>query len=113
MRLVVVGADGRMGRMLVRAVAQAEGCTLSAAIERAGGTPSEAFAPVLRNAVTTEFHHVEALKAADKALRAAALAIPFPNDAPTRLLRRGVVSCSSMSGCSLVLYPVSSVRSLE
>ena len=36
MRLVVVGADGRMGRMLVRAVAQAEGCTLSAAIERAG-----------------------------------------------------------------------------
>ncbi|MBE7196826.1 MAG: 4-hydroxy-tetrahydrodipicolinate reductase [Parafilimonas terrae] len=36
MRLVVVGADGRMGRMLVRAVAQAEGCTLSAAIEREG-----------------------------------------------------------------------------
>ncbi len=36
MRLVVVGADGRMGRMLVRAVAQAEGCTLAAAIEREG-----------------------------------------------------------------------------
>ncbi len=36
MRLVVVGADGRMGRMLIRAVAQAEGCTLSAAIERDG-----------------------------------------------------------------------------
>ncbi|GJE58508.1 4-hydroxy-tetrahydrodipicolinate reductase [Methylobacterium trifolii] len=36
MRLVVVGADGRMGRMLVRAVAQAEGCTLSGAIEREG-----------------------------------------------------------------------------
>ena len=36
MRLVVVGAGGRMGRMLVRAVAQAEGCTLSGAIERAG-----------------------------------------------------------------------------
>jgi len=36
MRLVVVGADGRMGRMLVRAVAEAEGCTLSAAIERSG-----------------------------------------------------------------------------
>lgn len=34
MRLVVVGADGRMGRMLVKAVAEAEGCTLSAAIER-------------------------------------------------------------------------------
>ena len=37
---------------------------VSAAIENAPGTPSEAFLPVLRNAVTTEFHHVEALKAA-------------------------------------------------
>ena len=37
---------------------------LTAAIERAPGTPSEAFAPVLRNGVTTEFLHVEALKAA-------------------------------------------------
>jgi hypothetical protein len=35
---------------------------LSAAIERAGGTPSAAFLPVLRNAVTTEFHHLEALQ---------------------------------------------------
>ena len=37
---------------------------LTAAIERAPGTPSDAFVPVLRNGVTTEFHHVEALKAA-------------------------------------------------
>ena len=35
---------------------------LTAAIERAEGTPSAAFLPVLRNAVTTEFHHVEALQ---------------------------------------------------
>lgn len=35
---------------------------VSAAIERAEGTPSAAFLPVLRNAVTQEFHHVEALK---------------------------------------------------
>jgi hypothetical protein len=35
---------------------------LTAAIERAEGTPSAAFLPVLRNAVTTEFHHLEALK---------------------------------------------------
>jgi hypothetical protein len=34
---------------------------LTAAIERAEGTPSAAFLPVLLNAVTTEFHHVEAL----------------------------------------------------
>lgn len=38
MRLVVVGADGRMGRMLIRAVSEAEGCTLVAAIERAGSS---------------------------------------------------------------------------
>ena len=37
---------------------------VTAAIERAAGTPSEAFLPVLRNAVTQEFHHVEALKEA-------------------------------------------------
>ena len=35
---------------------------VSAAIENAPGTPSEAFVPVLRNAVTTEYLHVEALK---------------------------------------------------
>lgn len=36
MRLVVVGASGRMGRALIRAVAETEGCALSGAIERAG-----------------------------------------------------------------------------
>ena len=36
MRLVVVGAGGRMGRMLIRAVAETEGCTLAGAIERKG-----------------------------------------------------------------------------
>jgi hypothetical protein len=37
---------------------------LTAAIQNASGTPSEAFLPVLRNGVATEYHHVEALKAA-------------------------------------------------
>lgn len=37
---------------------------VSAAVERAEGTPSAAFLPVLRNAVTQEYHHVEALKEA-------------------------------------------------
>jgi hypothetical protein len=41
------------------------GVTLvSAAIGNAPGTPSEAFLPVLRNGVTTEYHHVQALKQA-------------------------------------------------
>ena len=37
MRLVVMGAAGRMGRMLVKTVAETPGVGLSAAIERAGG----------------------------------------------------------------------------
>jgi hypothetical protein len=37
---------------------------VSAAIENAPGTPSEAFLPVLKNAVTQEHLHVEALKEA-------------------------------------------------
>lgn len=36
MRLVVVGAAGRMGRMLVKAIHETPGCVLSAAIERPG-----------------------------------------------------------------------------
>ncbi len=36
MRLVVVGAAGRMGRMLIKAVAEANGCALVGAIERKG-----------------------------------------------------------------------------
>jgi hypothetical protein len=36
---------------------------VGAAIERAPGTPSEAFLPVLRSAVTAEYHHVTALEA--------------------------------------------------
>jgi len=38
MRLVVVGAAGRMGRMLLKAVAEAEGCRLVGAIEREGSS---------------------------------------------------------------------------
>jgi Ferritin-like domain len=37
---------------------------VTAAIENAPGTPSEQFLPVLRNAVTQEYNHVEALKEA-------------------------------------------------
>jgi 4-hydroxy-tetrahydrodipicolinate reductase len=36
MRLVVVGAAGRMGRMLIKTVAETEGCRLVGAIEREG-----------------------------------------------------------------------------
>jgi 4-hydroxy-tetrahydrodipicolinate reductase len=36
MGLVVVGAAGRMGRMLVRAIAETEGCVLAGAVEKRG-----------------------------------------------------------------------------
>ncbi|WP_210497466.1 4-hydroxy-tetrahydrodipicolinate reductase [Microvirga antarctica] len=36
MRLVVVGAAGRMGRILIRAIAETDGCRLVGAIERGG-----------------------------------------------------------------------------
>jgi 4-hydroxy-tetrahydrodipicolinate reductase len=36
MRLIVLGAGGRMGRMLIRAVSEAEGAAVHAAIERPG-----------------------------------------------------------------------------
>ena len=47
MRLVVVGADGRMGRLLVRAVAEGEGCTLAGAVAREGSAAVGADAGVL------------------------------------------------------------------
>jgi 4-hydroxy-tetrahydrodipicolinate reductase len=39
MKLVVTGAAGRMGQALIRAIAQTEGVTLHAAIERKGAPP--------------------------------------------------------------------------
>jgi hypothetical protein len=58
------GADKNMQEVLDFLVTQEQLSVtfLSAAVERANGTPSAAFLPVLRNAVTTEFHHVEALE---------------------------------------------------
>lgn len=47
MRVVVVGAAGRMGRMLIRAIDQAEGCRLVAAIERPGSAALGSDAGVL------------------------------------------------------------------
>ena len=37
MRLIVVGAGGRMGRTLVKAIAETAGVTLAGAVEQAGG----------------------------------------------------------------------------
>lgn len=59
----VTGTDQGLQDVLDFLVTQEQLSTtfLTEAIERADGTPSAAFLPVLRNAVTTEYHHVEAL----------------------------------------------------
>jgi tetratricopeptide (TPR) repeat protein len=53
------------------------------------------------------------LKSAGKALWAASPTMNLPDDQPTRVIRRGVLSCAAASDCSLVFYPVGRVRSLE
>lgn len=60
----LAGTDRGLQEVLDFLVTQEQLSTtfLTAAIERADGTPSAAFLPVLRNAVTTEFHHVEAIR---------------------------------------------------
>ena len=47
MKLVVVGAAGRMGRTLIRVIAETPGAVLSGAIEREDGVTSEARTPRL------------------------------------------------------------------
>jgi hypothetical protein len=55
----------------------------------------------------------EELKSAVDALKRVTIDQPFPDDAPTRLVRRGVLGCYPASGCSLVLIPPSMVRSAD
>jgi len=49
MKLAVVGAGGRMGRTLIRAIAETEGVTLSGAIEREGAAEIGADSGILAN----------------------------------------------------------------
>ena len=50
MGLVVVGAGGRMGRMLVKTISETEGCTLAGAIEQPGSIASGEDAGLLAGA---------------------------------------------------------------
>jgi tetratricopeptide (TPR) repeat protein len=52
------------------------------------------------------------LKSADKNLRAISIKFPFPDDGPTRLVRRGILSCYPVTGCSFVVYNLSDVHSI-
>jgi Flp pilus assembly protein TadD len=46
----------------------------------------------------------ENLKSAGKVLSSTRFNLLFPDEGPTRLLRRGILSCNQYSGCSIVLF---------
>jgi hypothetical protein len=53
------------------------------------------------------------LKDAGKFLSAVKLDVPFPDNGPELLLRRGMLTCDPYIKCSLVLYQPQSVRSVN
>jgi tetratricopeptide (TPR) repeat protein len=55
----------------------------------------------------------DALKSAAKVIASIPFKVAFPDDGPTRLLRRAMLSCSSISGCNLVLFTLEAVRSVN
>jgi hypothetical protein len=53
------------------------------------------------------------LKSAADVVKKTKLNVVFPDHAQTRLLRRGMVVCSSITGCELVLLTPDSVKSVN
>jgi tetratricopeptide (TPR) repeat protein len=55
----------------------------------------------------------EKLKSATGVLSSAKFVLPFPDDISTRIVRRGMLSCFPVTGCSFVLYNPIDVRTLD
>ncbi len=55
----------------------------------------------------------EKLRVAAKALSSARFTVPFPDDGPTHLLRRGILGCYEYTGCSFVVLNPDDVRSVN
>jgi tetratricopeptide (TPR) repeat protein len=55
----------------------------------------------------------EELKSGENILRKMEFNVPFPDDGPSRLVRRGILSCYPVTGCSFVLYNVGDVHSVN
>ena len=55
----------------------------------------------------------EKLRSAAGALMSAKFDLPFPDDGPTRIVRRGLLMCFPTTGCSCVLVPPNSVDSVD
>lgn len=71
------------------------------------------FGPGARVEDTKFISGSESLKSASTILRSARFDLPFPDEGPTRLLRRGILACSQYSGCSIVLMNPSDVHSVN
>jgi tetratricopeptide (TPR) repeat protein/transglutaminase-like putative cysteine protease len=55
----------------------------------------------------------DSLKGIQKALESTSFNLKFPDDHPTRILRRGIVGCYQYTGCSFVLIPPNAVFSVQ
>jgi len=55
----------------------------------------------------------EKLKTAEKVLKSTNFKISVPDDGPEKLLRRGVLTCSALTGCQFVLYTPDLVKSVN
>jgi tetratricopeptide (TPR) repeat protein len=55
----------------------------------------------------------DSLKSIQKSLESTSFNLRFPDDRPTRILRRGIVGCYQYTGCSFVLIPPDAVFSVQ
>jgi tetratricopeptide (TPR) repeat protein len=55
----------------------------------------------------------EALKSAEAALKSASYKVEIPEDGDPRILRRGILFCSEISGCAFTMLNPSEVRSVN
>lgn len=55
----------------------------------------------------------EKLRQGESALRKIEFKVPFPDDGPSHLVRRGILSCYPVTGCNFVLYNVGDVHSVN
>lgn len=53
------------------------------------------------------------LKNSNRSLKSAALGMSLPDDGPTTMVRRGVLSCYKYAGCSIIFYDPSDVNSVD
>jgi len=55
----------------------------------------------------------DSLKSVQKTLESTNFNLKFPDDRPTRILRRGIVGCYQYAGCSFVVMPTDTVVSVQ